>query len=195
MYILWCMTSFIQHERCGFEIHPHCCMYPASLLETIHGVHWGFPHGSDGKESACNVGHPRFRKIPWRREWQPTPVFLPGESHGQRSLVGYSPWGCKELDTNEWLMLLLFTWRPLLLDFSVMFKEEILPVLVVVLLWDSLPSEFRKSLVPEDQAGGFFQGQSNNLSMLHGDNESWCLNSLKWGQTATPSVGSQDKGW
>ena len=38
------------------------------------------------------------RKISWRREWLPTPVFLPGESHGQRSLVGYSPWGCKELD-------------------------------------------------------------------------------------------------
>ena len=40
-------------------------------------------------------------KIPWRRAWQPTPVFLPGESHGQRSLVGYSPWGCKESDTTE----------------------------------------------------------------------------------------------
>ena len=40
-------------------------------------------------------------KIPWRREWQPTPVFLPGESHGQRSLVGYSPWGHKELETTE----------------------------------------------------------------------------------------------
>ena len=37
----------------------------------------------------------------WRREWQPTPVFLPGESHGQRSLAGYSPWGAKELDTTE----------------------------------------------------------------------------------------------
>ena len=37
--------------------------------------------------------NPWVRKIPWRREWQPTPVFLPGESHGQRSLVGYSPWG------------------------------------------------------------------------------------------------------
>ena len=41
------------------------------------------------------------RKIPWRREWQPTPVFLPGELHGQRRLVGYSPWGSKELDTTE----------------------------------------------------------------------------------------------
>ena len=36
-----------------------------------------------------------------RKKWQPTPVFLPGESHGQRSLVGYSPWGCKESVTNE----------------------------------------------------------------------------------------------
>ena len=42
------------------------------------------------------------RKIPWRREGQPTPVFLPGESHGQRSLVGYSPWGHKELDGTAW---------------------------------------------------------------------------------------------
>ena len=40
-------------------------------------------------------------KISWRRKWQATPLFLPGESHGQRSLVGYSPWGHKESDTNE----------------------------------------------------------------------------------------------
>ena len=40
-------------------------------------------------------------KIPWRMAWQPTPVFLPGESHGQRRLVGYSPQGCKELDMTE----------------------------------------------------------------------------------------------
>ena len=41
------------------------------------------------------------QKIPWRKAWQPTPVFLPGESHGQKSLVGYSPWGHKESDTTE----------------------------------------------------------------------------------------------
>ena len=45
--------------------------------------------------------HPLVGKILWRREWQSTPVFLPEESHGQRSLVGYSPWGHKELDTTE----------------------------------------------------------------------------------------------
>ena len=44
---------------------------------------------------------PWVRKIPWRREWQPTPGFSPGESHGQRSLVGYSPRGHKELGTTE----------------------------------------------------------------------------------------------
>ena len=45
------------------------------------------------------------RKIPRRRKWQPTPVFLPGESHGQKSLVGYSPWGHKKSDTTEQLSM------------------------------------------------------------------------------------------
>ena len=44
---------------------------------------------------------PWVGRVPWRRKWQPTPVFLPGESHGQRSLVGYSPWGRRELDMTE----------------------------------------------------------------------------------------------
>ena len=44
---------------------------------------------------------PWVGKIPWRGKWQPTPGFLPGESHGQRSLVGYSPWGRTESDTTE----------------------------------------------------------------------------------------------
>ena len=64
-----------------------------------------FPGGSDGKESACLCRRPGFNpwvgKIPWRRAWQPTPGFLPGESHGQRSPVVYSPWGCKDLDMTE----------------------------------------------------------------------------------------------
>ena len=64
----------------------------------------GLPRWLSGKESARHCRrhgfNPRVRKIPWRRKWQPTPVFLPGEFHGQRSLAGYSPWGCKELDTS-----------------------------------------------------------------------------------------------
>ena len=60
-----------------------------------------------GEESAslcrrCGFA-PWIRKIPWRRKWQPTPVFLPGKSHGQRSLAGYSLRGCKALDMTEWL--------------------------------------------------------------------------------------------
>ena len=45
--------------------------------------------------------NPWVRKIPWREARQPTPVFLPGESHGQRSLAGYSPWGLQELEMTE----------------------------------------------------------------------------------------------
>ena len=54
-----------------------------------------FPSGLAGKESTCNAGDsglfPGLRRFPWRRKWQATSVFLPGESHGQRSLAGYSP--------------------------------------------------------------------------------------------------------
>ena len=58
----------------------------------------GFPSGLNGKESACNAGglgsFPGSGRSPG--EWLPTPVFLPGEFHGQRSLVGYSSWGSRE---------------------------------------------------------------------------------------------------
>ena len=47
------------------------------------------------------VVNPCVGKIPWRRKWQPTPIFLPGEAHRQRSLLGYSPWGCRESDMTE----------------------------------------------------------------------------------------------
>ena len=50
---------------------------------------------------------PWVGKIPWRRKWLPTPVLLPGEFHGQRNLVGYSPWGRKESDKTERLTLTL----------------------------------------------------------------------------------------
>ena len=59
----------------------------------------GLPRWLSGKESACQCRRhgfdPWVGKIPWRGAWQPTPVFLPGKSYGQRSLVDYSPWGHK----------------------------------------------------------------------------------------------------
>ena len=71
----------------------------------------GFPGGSDGKESTCNAGDsgsiPASGKIPWRREWKLTPIFLPGEFHGERSLVGCSPWGGKKSHRTKWLTLSL----------------------------------------------------------------------------------------
>ena len=64
----------------------------------------GFPGkepGCQGRKHKSPSFDPWVRKIPWRGEWQPTPVFLSGESHGQRSLACYGPWGHKELDTTE----------------------------------------------------------------------------------------------
>ena len=75
------------------------------------------------KNLPANVGDMRHefdswvRKIPWRKAGQPTPVFLPGESHGQRSLVGHSPWGHKELDTTEPLTLSYFQGEEELVEF------------------------------------------------------------------------------
>ena len=82
----------------------------------------GFPGGSDGKSICLQCGKPRFDpwvwKIPWRRNWQPTPIFLRGTSHdGQRSLAGYGQWGRKESDKTERLTLLTY-----LFSRSVMFN-------------------------------------------------------------------------
>ena len=72
----------------------------------------GLPGGTSGKEPACQCrkhkGYgfdPWIGTIPWRRAWQRTPGFLPGEAHGQRSLAGHSPWGLKESDAAEWLSM------------------------------------------------------------------------------------------
>ena len=69
---------------------------------------WGLPGGASGKEPACQCRRHKRRgfdpwvgSIPWKRAWQPTPLFLPGESHGERGLVGYSPYGCSVSDVTE----------------------------------------------------------------------------------------------
>ena len=76
---------------------------------------WRLPGGASGKESTgqckrCQTFRPWVGTIPWRRKWQPTPVFLPGESRGQRSLAGYSPWGRKKSDRTERLSTVAL-WR------------------------------------------------------------------------------------
>ena len=86
-------------------------MYTNSLI--VKQYTFVFPGGSDGKVSACNAGDPGLipgsGRPPWRRNWQPTPVLLPGKFHGQRSLVDYSPRGRKESDTTEGLHFTSYT--------------------------------------------------------------------------------------
>ena len=92
--------------------------YPIKLSWLVSHLHQnhsfplnrerGFPGGASGKEPGCQCRrhkrhrfHPWVRKLPWRRAWQSTPVSLPGESRGERSLGGCSPWGCQESDMTE----------------------------------------------------------------------------------------------
>ena len=83
-------------ETCGFttglSASASRCVCSLALSDFPGGICLQF--GRPGFD-------PCIGKIPWRRKWQPTPVLLPGKSHGQRILVGYSPWGRKELDTTE----------------------------------------------------------------------------------------------
>ena len=73
--------------------HAHTCLGASLVAQTVKNL------------PAWRTGfNPWVRKIPWRRKWQSTLVFLTGEFHGQKSLVGYSPWGHKELNTTEWLI-------------------------------------------------------------------------------------------
>ena len=88
----------------------HHLKSPPIAFEFAHSyLLRGLPWSLRQLKHACHYRRPGFdpwvRKIPWRREKQAIPGFLPGEFHGQRSLAGYSPWGCKELYTTEQLTL------------------------------------------------------------------------------------------
>ena len=92
---IFCSFSFVVWGWCG---GINSCVRPVQ----------GFPGGASGKEPTCQCRRCKrlrfyswVRKIPWRRQWLPTPVFLPGKFHGQSSLAGYSLWGCKESDMTE----------------------------------------------------------------------------------------------
>ena len=95
-----------QSTRLSFVLHGS---FPVAVCFTGGCVYvWGFPGGTGGKEPTCQCKkhercgfNPWVRKIPRRRAWQPTPVFSPGEPHGQRSLTGYTPWGDGESETTE----------------------------------------------------------------------------------------------
>ena len=88
---------FCDHQNSWGDIHK------SFMLIKTSGLPWWLRWSRICLQFRRAGFDPRVMKIPWRREWQATPVFLPGESHRQRSLVGYNPWGCKESDTSEWL--------------------------------------------------------------------------------------------
>ena len=91
--------------------HIYVCMYVFHSHSSIKAR--GFPGGAVIKNLLCQCRRHGLDscvgKIPWRRKWQSSPVFLPGKSHGQRSLVGYSPYGCKELDMTEQMSVHAYT--------------------------------------------------------------------------------------
>ena len=98
-----CITNIICKGELTLFAHKCKFIYFLKRIQRIEKIHTHIytTGGSDGKK-ICNAGGPGFDpwdwKIPRRREWLPTPVFLPRELHGQRNLVGYSLWGHKELD-------------------------------------------------------------------------------------------------
>ena len=101
--------TLIVPMKCFIECSSICiCLMFSFFRSPIISFCWsivalGFLGGSVVKNPPANLGDagliPWVKKISWRRKWQPTPVFLPGKSNGQRSLMGYSP--CKELGTVE----------------------------------------------------------------------------------------------
>ena len=91
------------------------------------------------KNPPANTGNPRVGKIPRRRKWQSTPVFLPGKSHGQKNLAGYNSWGCKELDTTDKLHrhanLLASAWKGCSGSFLESPSSQLVPTEVLRASW------------------------------------------------------------
>ena len=92
------------HKECHLR-DVQVPQFSSSLQSSLSFQTLGFPVAQQIHLQCRRQRRLRFDpwvgNIPWSRKWKPTPVFLPGKSHGQRSLVGYSLWGRKELDTIE----------------------------------------------------------------------------------------------
>ena len=107
------LISFIVYILllCSFIVFY--CVYMLDKVSRLMFdiIYSGFPGDTAVKNPPPNKGDleaqfdPWVTKIPWRGKWQPTLVFLPGESYKQRGVVDYSPWGCKESDMSQWLSM------------------------------------------------------------------------------------------
>ena len=113
--IPWSIHSFIPFFICSslhLSLHPFITLYShfwgINFKITCKDPNIGLPRWCNGKESTCQCRrrkrcgfNPWVRKIPWSRKWQLAPVFLLGKFHGQRRLLGYSPWGHRESDITD----------------------------------------------------------------------------------------------
>ena len=95
MFTLWILTS-LPGEGNGTLLQ-----YSGLENPMDRGAWWAAVHGVDKSRIRLSDFLSLFTFMHWRRKWQPTPVLWPGKSHGQRSLVGYIAWGCKESDMTE----------------------------------------------------------------------------------------------
>ena len=113
IFVFLCSTYFTQYDVNNLQVHPYCCkchcfiLFMAGQYYTYvciyMGLFWWLRFLRIHLQCRRSGFNPWIRKIPWRREWLPTPIFFPGELHRQRNLVGYSPWCHKESDTTEQL--------------------------------------------------------------------------------------------
>ena len=100
VFLVYMIICFV--PSCTISLLKYLSRY---FTHTTCSRCFGLPRWLSGKESIYQCRRhgfdPWVGKIPWRRKWQPTPVFLLRKSHGQKNRVGYSSWGCRELDTTE----------------------------------------------------------------------------------------------
>ena len=139
----------------------------------------GFPGGSDDKESTCQRRRHRFNpwfgKIPWRRKWQPTQVFLPGEFHGQRSLMGL----LQSLGLQSWIRKCLYDWH-----FHFLWSSSAPYVWTYLIYFTGKKHKYWKPgtfRLPHSFETRIFYWAYEHNANNNNNNNSWCLYSVSYG--------------
>ena len=115
----------LQTEKtCTWASQNHIRGASSAPVSDIDGEILGFPSGSDGKESTCQCRfNPWVGKMPWRRVWQPTPIFLLGKSHGQNSLAGLQSMGLQRVK-HDWATITFFFFHTLGFELMLLFLKN-----------------------------------------------------------------------
>ena len=135
MHSTFCFLAVIFTSYCA----SICCL----LFCAVKMSHQGLPQGLSSKESTCNAGEvgliPGSGRFPWRRKWLPTPVLLPGKSHGQRTLVGYSHGPAKSPTRLSNWACIFWKVKKVYLDRKMMAKSMCFPAWGNELKWQKFP--------------------------------------------------------